>query len=185
MLTVPTPSEFSYYSDKVLHHQSGQGLICSIAVIVFNVLTGFQFVGACCDNTVWFTCYEDRLWRNEQSALAPLVLMRRECVGENGLNWFLEASSFDPIRSVVAVLGYAEVDWTALGSRDTLFPYHCETAEVFDLPEGHKTVLPKWTLHGDVSLSCRAPPARALPFARTDCFRLMRLVRGLRVPMGL
>lgn len=44
-------------------------------------------------------------------------------------------------------------------------PYPLETGEVFDLPQGHTTVLHKRRLDGDISLISRALPARTVPFA--------------------
>lgn len=38
---------------------------------------------------------------------------------EIGLSWFLEGSSFDPVRTFVAVARFAEADQTGVGSLDT------------------------------------------------------------------
>lgn len=58
----------------------------------------------------------------------------------------------------------AEDDWTGPGSLGIWTPYPWECGEVFDLLVGHKTVLHKRPLDGNVPLACRALPAGVVRF---------------------
>lgn len=53
----------------------------------------------------------------------PLDTKVHERVDEIWLSWFLEGSSFEPVRSVVPVVRSAEIDWTGPSSLDTWFTY--------------------------------------------------------------
>lgn len=121
MLTVPSPLVFSYYCDLVLWHQPGQGLVWSIAVFEFTVLTVFPFLGTCRDGTVRLTYHINRMFVNEQGVLVPPVPKVCECLDEVGFSWLLEGSSFDPARSVVTIPRSSEIHWTVLSSLDTWF----------------------------------------------------------------
>lgn len=124
-LTLPAPPVVSYFSDLYIRHQPGQDLVWSIAVVYFTILTGFQFLGACCDGTVGFTCHDGYIGRNGQAALGPLAPKAREPVNETGPPWFLQGSSLGPVHSVVALARYAQqTDWTGLCAFDTWSPCH-------------------------------------------------------------
>lgn len=80
----------------------------------------------------------------------------REIIGENRISPILNGSSFDPVCLAAAVARSAEVDWTAFGSLDNWCPYRWDTVELFDLPEGHRTVWRRRPLDGDVPFTHRA-----------------------------
>lgn len=67
----------------------------SIAVIEFSVLTMFGILGKCRDITVLFMCHDDRMCRNVQSVLVPLVLKVCRLVDDIGLFGFLNGLSFE------------------------------------------------------------------------------------------
>lgn len=70
-----------------------------------------------------------------------------------------------PVPLAVAVVRSAKIDWTGLGSMDTRFPYHWETDEIFDLPEGCTTVFCRHPLGGDAPFTRRPLMARDFRFA--------------------
>lgn len=76
----------------------------------------------------------------------------------------MEWSSFDLIRSVVALARSAEVDWTGLSLLDTWFPYVWDPCEVFDLCQGHTSVSGRHPLDNNVILSFKPLTARSVCF---------------------
>lgn len=79
----------------------------------------FRFFGAFRDRIVGFTCHDHRMGRNGQGSLVPLAAKVRKRVDEIGLSCFLEGSSFDPVRSTVALTRSAEVNSASPSSLDT------------------------------------------------------------------
>lgn len=96
VLTVPTPPVFSYYSDLVILHQPGQGLVSSIVLIEFTTLNVLQRLGACHDGTVVLTCHDASMCSNGPSVLGHPASKDRECVDEIGLSSFLGVSLLIP-----------------------------------------------------------------------------------------
>lgn len=82
MLNVPTSLVLLYCSDLLQRHQPVQGLVLSVVVICFTVLTAFQVFGTCCDCTVWFIYSDDRMCRTGQGALVLLAPNLRECIDQ-------------------------------------------------------------------------------------------------------
>lgn len=121
---------------------------------MFTVLAVIQFLGACCDDSIGFSCHDNRRCRNGKGILVPLGSKVGEHVNEIRMCWFLEGSSVDPAGLVVAATTSAEVSWKVLGSLDTWFLYHWETGEVFDLSNGHSTVSLKPAPGGSIHLAC-------------------------------
>lgn len=98
-----------------LRQQPGKGLVWSISVISFSVLTVFQFgLGACRDGRFGFTCHNDRMCSNGKGVLVPLAIKVRDRVDEIWFCWFFEGSLFDPFRSVIAEARSTEVNWMGL-----------------------------------------------------------------------
>lgn len=79
-----------------------------------------------------------------------------ERVDKIGLSWFLEKSSFDPVRHAFAVTRSVEMDGTGFGSLDTWFPYCWKTGELFASAEGARNISHKRLVYGDVALARRA-----------------------------
>lgn len=73
MLMTPSPTLFLCYSDLVLGHQLGQGLVWSIVMIESTVLTFFQIFCTCHDYTVGFTCHDNSMCRNGQGVSMPFT----------------------------------------------------------------------------------------------------------------
>lgn len=73
MLTAPAPPELSYYSDQLVGHQPGKGLVWRSVVVI--ILTVFPFLDACRKGTVGFPFYDDRMYRNSKVLWCLLTQM--------------------------------------------------------------------------------------------------------------
>lgn len=90
LLTFLTQPVFSYYSGLVTPHVPGQYAVWSTDVIDCSISAVFSFLGTCRDSTGVFSCHDDRMRRNEQDVLVPLVANARKCIDEIRLSGFFE-----------------------------------------------------------------------------------------------
>lgn len=129
--------------------------------MVFTELPMFRFLGACRDRHVWFTSCDDCMSRNGQRVLVALLKIR-ERADKICLAWFMEGSSFNLVRSFLAVTRSNQLDWTGLAAQDTWFTYPWEISEELDFSAGCMMPYCKRSVHGDASLTGRALLARAV-----------------------
>lgn len=107
----------------VLVQNPGQGIVWTIVVIEFIDLTVSWFLGTCGNDSIGFTCHDDRIYGNRQCILGPLSTKDCERVNGIGFSKLLEGSSFDSARSVLAMERSLEMDWMGLAPLDVCFPY--------------------------------------------------------------
>lgn len=114
---------------------------------VYN-LSLYRFLRVCRNITALFTRQEDRMCCIRLGVLVPLAPNVCEVVEDMRLSWLLKGSSFHLDRSIIAVARSDKVNQTALRSLDTWFPSRWQADKVFDLPEGHTSVLHELPLDG-------------------------------------
>lgn len=89
------------------------------------------------------------------------------------------------LRSVVAVVRSAEVNWTGLSSLDTWFPHFWEPGKVFSLSQGHTTVCASVRLMAMIPSPVRHCWLALCVSLSITCFRWMRRAPELSVLMLL
>lgn len=107
----------------------------------------------------WAHCHDDHMSRNRQEVVVLSTMVFCEGIDEIALSWILERHHL--MLSVLAVARSAEVQRTGLWSPEPWFPYLWESAEAFDVPEGHTSISRKLPLAVNVILTSRPLPALA------------------------
>lgn len=111
----------------------------------------------------------------------PLAIEIRRRIVDIALSWLLEGSFFDSVWSVIAVSRSPVVDCRLLTLiLDTWFQHWWETCEVFDLPEGRKTLGLKHPVDGHTPLAYKKFPSPLLASLFTGVFHGGRSHENIR-----